>query len=422
MLQPLEADLVRRDDALPALATVLDPEAFVGALRPSLDATEVRQASIRYLRYKPGSSCLVAYQLEVGAAQLEPLIAYAKAHRLDAPEKLDKARRSGGAVLRDRALVISLFPNDRQLDAMRPLASAAARPRLLRRLLSRQPDLWTGTVRTLRYKPERRYVAQLQTRDGPRALLKVHSLERYQRAARSAKVFGSGESVRVPRRLGASKRHRTVALEWLPGRPLDEAIISGAADVGTTATVGAAIAQLHNQRLPRGLPTLDRNSEAVGLISLGADIGFVCPELAGAARRLAAWLAAHLVSRSDHCRAIHGDFNAGQVLLDGDRVTVFDLDRAALGDPTADLGMFIAHLERDVLRGALAPDRMAALAEGLLEGYAEAASRPAPAPVRLYTALGLLRLALEPFRARESDWPEKIEALLARAAAIAEAG
>ncbi|MGH7676765.1 MAG: phosphotransferase family protein, partial [Gemmatimonadales bacterium] len=354
MLLAPEADLVRRDDALPALATVLDPEAFVGALRPSLTTADVREASIRYLRYKPGTSCLVAYQLVVGAAPMEPVVAYAKAHRLDATEKLRKARRSGGAVLEDRALVISLFPNDDQLDAIRPLANADARPRLLRRLLSRQPALWAGTVRTLRYKPERRYVAQLQAPDGTRALLKVHSRDRYRRAARSAKVFGSGTSVRIPRRLGRSARYRTVVLEWLPGRPLDEALTSGAAGAGAMATVGAALAELHHRRPPpEGLPILDRNAEAVGLIALGADIGFVCPELARPARRLAGWLAARLVATPDACRATHGDFYAGQVLLDGDGVTVFDLDRAALGDPTADLGMFIAHLERDALRGAL---------------------------------------------------------------------
>ncbi|MGH7675403.1 MAG: phosphotransferase family protein, partial [Gemmatimonadales bacterium] len=173
---------------------------------------------------------------------------------------------------------------------------------------------------------------------------------------------------------------------------------------------------------PEGLPILDRNAEAVDLISLGADIGFVCPELARPARRLAGWLAARLVATPDDRRPIHGDFYAGQVLLDGDGVTVFDLDRAALGDPTADLGMFIAHLERDALRGALVPDRVAVFAEALLEGYGAVASRPVPARVRLYTAVGLLRLAPEPFRARESDWPGKTGALLARAAAVAEAG
>ncbi|OLC07096.1 MAG: hypothetical protein AUH42_04220 [Gemmatimonadetes bacterium 13_1_40CM_70_11] len=422
MLSPPEADLVRRDAALPALATVLDPEAFVAALPPALAATDVRAASIRYVRYKPHTNCLVAYRLDVGRAAVEPLHAYAKAHRLDAAEKLRKARRSGPGrmVLADRALVISLFPTDGRLKAMRRLTDAGERPRLLRDLLSDRPDWWTGTVRTLRYKPERRYVARLETPDGIGAVLKVHLPEWYRRAADSAAAFASHHAVRVPRLLGRSAHHRTVALEWLPGRLLSEALGS-AADVAAAATVGTALGELHRQR-PVGLAAVEPEAEAADLTALGADIAFVCPRLARSAQDLAARLAARVTEASNHLGPIHGDFYAGQVLLDGGAVAIFDLDRAAWGDPAADLGTFVAHLERDALRGALPADRVTGLSDALLEGYRTVASRPAPARLRLYTAVGLFRLAPEPFRTCEPDWPDKIAAVIARAAAVAEAG
>jgi len=50
MLSPPEADLVRRDGALPGLATVLDPEALIAALASALPTADVRAASIRYVR------------------------------------------------------------------------------------------------------------------------------------------------------------------------------------------------------------------------------------------------------------------------------------------------------------------------------------------------------------------------------------
>ncbi|HET7087176.1 MAG TPA: sulfotransferase, partial [Anaerolineae bacterium] len=54
VLSPGNVDLARRDPALPGLATVLDPEAFVGALRRSVPDADLGAARITYVKYKPG--------------------------------------------------------------------------------------------------------------------------------------------------------------------------------------------------------------------------------------------------------------------------------------------------------------------------------------------------------------------------------
>src|SRR5919201_2297370 len=85
MLSPADADLVRRDPALPGLALLLDPGAFAAALRraaPRLGAEETR---ITYVRYKPGTSCLVGYRLV--AAGRDTAVS-AAAYRPDAHDKL----------------------------------------------------------------------------------------------------------------------------------------------------------------------------------------------------------------------------------------------------------------------------------------------------------------------------------------------
>ena len=64
VLSPADADLVRRDSALPGLATLLDPEAFLATLRQAMPAVGGVAASITYVRYKPGTSCLVGYRIQ----------------------------------------------------------------------------------------------------------------------------------------------------------------------------------------------------------------------------------------------------------------------------------------------------------------------------------------------------------------------
>jgi len=429
MLSPPEADLVRRDGVLPGLATVLDPEALLAALAPVFPTADVRAASIRYVRYKPHTNCLVAYRLDVDGTESQTVDVHAKVHRLDAPEKLGKARQHahvpgrlglGRIVLEDRGLVVWVFPDDLRLRTVRRLADGNARARLLRRLFPDRPELWAGTLRTLRYKPERRYVAQLETAGEAQAVVKVHAAPRYQRAAASAAAFSSHPPLRVPQVLGRSDAHGIVALEWLPGRLLGAMLADEAVARDAVSAVGAALGELHSQRDAR-VPAIRPGTDVGALFALATDLGFLCPELARPAQELAARLAARLARTSPELRPIHGDFYAEQVLLSGSSVAIFDIDQAALGDPAADLGTFIAHLERDALGGGPA-ERVPILRTALLEGYRAATGCPASPPqpaVDLHTAVGLFRLAPEPFRAREPDWPQRIAAILARAATAA---
>lgn len=427
MLSPPDADLVRLDPALPGLATLLDPDAFVTALRSSLSEADLGTAQSTYVRYKPGMNCLVAYRLKVAGATVE---LYAKAYRPNAEVKLRKARgRSsipgllgpGRIVLEDRAIVVSVFPNDSKLKALRRLADAETRKRLLRELLPDRPDLWKGMVRSLRYKPERRYVAQLLTDDGVQAVLRVYTGPGYQAAQGNANALGSRGLLRLARQLGRSDRHRILAFEWLSGRLLSEAISDPKLDFEVVATVGAALAKLHAQD-SKGLTCLTREAEVDTLLEVAAGVGFVCPHLARRAHDLAQRLAAQLVNEHPVNRPIHGDFYAKQVLLADDTVALLDFDEAVRGDPAADLGLFIAHLERDTLRSNLSPSRMEPLREALLEGYRVTTHHPIPTRIELYTAAGLFRLAPDPFRHREPNWPERTEAILERAKAILEKG
>src|SRR6266705_888572 len=111
---------------------------------------------------------------------------------------------------------------------------------------------------------------------------------------------------------------------------------------------------------------------------------------------------------------IHGDFQAEHVLLSEAEVRVVDLDEAARGNPAIDLGNFFAHLELDGIRGIVDAGRIEAYCEALLAGYDPTLKGQAV----VATAAGLLRLAIDPFRDREPNWPGTMETILRRAESL----
>ena len=107
------------------------------------------------------------------------------------------------------------------------------------------------------------------------------------------------------------------------------------------------------------------------------------------------------------------------MLVGPERITILDLDQAALGDPRSDLGLFIAHLERDHLLGRLNAMRVAEAASALVQGYQEAAGTPVKG-LAAHVADGLLRLAHHPFRSHSPGWPDETVRILERVEEILE--
>ena len=423
MLSRFESDLARRDPAVPGLATVLDPDALLAALRRAAPQADLRTGLITYVRYKPQNFCRITYRLDIAGAPLDLDVRACRADALShwlengQPARVSGPLGHGRVVLPERAVVITVFPNDLTLPAVQHLADPAKRRRLLREVLPDWPNLWHGELRCLRYRPERRFVAQLSAADGTLALLKASTEKAHHRSVRNATAFHSEQMLRVARLLGGSARHRLLALEWLPGRLLMDLCVAPELDSDAFTAAGAALAVLHGQN-PLDLSAWTREAEEADLLSLSSELGFICPQLSRQADRLARELAAHLASGPAVRCSLHGDFSANQVLVNQREVAIIDLDWACYGDPADDLGNFIAQAERYSLRGELPPERVAALKEALLKGYALASGRPLPERIELYTAVEVFRRTRFPFRAREPDWPQRTEALLHRAEEI----
>jgi hypothetical protein len=86
--------LVAREPRLPGLAVLLDDDAFAELLATRLPHAGIRSAHATYVRYKPGTSCLVSYRVRTGAGER---IVHARAERDDAAGRLRQLATLAGA-------------------------------------------------------------------------------------------------------------------------------------------------------------------------------------------------------------------------------------------------------------------------------------------------------------------------------------
>jgi Ser/Thr protein kinase RdoA (MazF antagonist) len=90
-------------------------------------------------------------------------------------------------------------------------------------------------------------------------------------------------------------------------------------------------------------------------------------------------------------RGLHRDFYPDQVLVDGDRLSLLDLDLYALGDCPLDVGNFVAHLTELSLRTHARPDRFSGLERRFEVRYCERMPEVTAEAIRVYRILTLAR-------------------------------
>ncbi len=415
MLTAGELRLIREDTGLPGLAVLLDTRRFADFLRARLPVDAVSVAAKRYIRYKPRTNCLVGYDVELNGS---PVFVYARALAASGRIKLAKVGTSRGGVksvdgLADcrSGIEVSFFPYDRKLKSLWRLFDSARRDRLLREVLGDDTEFQGGRVETLAYKPLRRFVGRLEAANGRRAVVKAYTPHRYPTASRNA-VACRFQGVRMATSLGSSDARHIIVFDWQCGRPLSELYGEEGFDPRWVGAVGEHLARLHQsdpgawrKQLPPGL-------EIQGVHARGQNLAFVLPTR----RRLIEAIHLELAAKLELCppasTLIHGDFYAKQVLVSAGRVSLLDVDDLRLGDPAYDLGLFLAHLERDVLRGRLSERRRDICRSRLLCAYQAAGGIVNPYRVDLRTAQGLVELAHHPFRLCEPYWEASTEALL----------
>jgi Ser/Thr protein kinase RdoA (MazF antagonist) len=421
MLSSADAELVARDPAIPGLELLLDEAAMLDQLQAQMPAAALEKARRYYIRYKPGMNCLVRYVLEGKDGKLE---IYAKTHGPDAAIKLAKAERrhvteafpgQGHLLLPQYGVVVSLFPNDSKLKALQRLGEPGQREALFQRILPDKPALHNPDVETLQYKPERRFVACLHGQGGEKAVMKLYDRVAFIKTYASTGFLESVNNTEFPRLLGTSAKHQALVSEWVEGQRLSDIYTARDFDSGLIGTLGQRLADFHRpgsgEILPRRIP----GQKAPALLAIAETLDILLPELAARAHTLAREIATQLQSLTTVSRLLHGDFYARQVLCTAYGIQFIDIDDVCYGHPAEDIGLFLAHIEREVANKKMLSGQAGLIEQCLLEGYSSSRGKELQSAIELYTATGLLQLVHHPFRNCEPDWPERMERILAAA-------
>ncbi|MCA1682756.1 MAG: aminoglycoside phosphotransferase family protein [Actinobacteria bacterium] len=401
------------DAALPALPVALSAAAMLSILQERFGAAvAVRACTPSYIRYKPRTSCIVAYRLalqDAGTGREFELPAQVKLFAGSGARKrwtkgsLQQLARQVAAaridpdvehvaLLADLGATLQVYPVDEVLPELAFAASDAGRRWVLRHVL-REQEPAAGGIELIRYKPARK------------ALLRYGSSA----GAVYAKLYAGdrgGVVLRAELALETAAAPTATALAYLPdlrmlvhaeapGIPLSALRGTARFDRGLGAA-GSALERLQAVGVP-DLPVHTWADEAAELVAAARAVAVLRPDLAVDATRLADRAIGSLVEVGPELTTSHGDFSDDQVLVAERGAVVLDLDEIRAAHPLLDVGNFLAHLS---VTGAGERARAS-----FLEAYGGAPD-PSVAPLE---AGALLKLAAAPFRTLEPDWPEQVE-------------
>ena len=423
MLGSAEARMVSRDPELTGLATLLDADRAAQMLRMIAPDVTIETVVPQYLRYEPRTRCLAVFSCQIGSRVI-PI--HVVAHGRDAAARLARTQRrswesgplgEGAFCWPEQGLEVFVFPNEGRIESLGWTQNADCRHALLRRALSECPDLQNGTLRTLAYKPEQSYVAAVEVEGVPKAVIKLYTRSGFQSLQTTAIPLEKGQAIESIERIGQSSSRAALAYRWVDGDLLQDRITDPGCDLDGVAAAGIAIASLHLRQKAR--KSSHAVTDAARTLAIAETLSFLLPKLAPRVRRVSEVLASRLADCSTPARITHGDFYAKQVVLAEDHATLIDLDELGWGDPMRDLGVFTAHLERDVVGETVAADRAKEAARLLLEGYGSTRAEIDSQVVDLYTAAASLWIAPHFFRGRDIGWQERTETLLERIETLA---
>lgn len=408
-----DQSVAHRDSALPCLADLLDNRRLSELLGEPVHITRVR--------YKPGTSALVAFRrtrngrhdygwamtrTPDGNSKLYRREHYSSTHggdiRLLRPaEGRPDALVAVGGFEDDWALNVNLqWLRDHGLDRLG----------ILHRTRS---SLVSGAATIVRYKPERRLVL---VDHSPAGSIVIKTAAQPFNHARQLHFWQQLNQYGVPLLpqlgdAGCSDHGISASPAWGDG---DLAAVD---DDHGARRAGEALARLHNIADHTDSHPADSPASFLSqLIATRTMITALLPALEEPATTLAARLSDQL---QEHTRPgnrvlLHGDFSPDQVLVSVQDVRIIDFDRAHAGVPETDLGSFAAVEEITAPR----PDTNTvggSKTAHLIEGYIQAGGRFSPAGMDAWAAFRLFTGSVDPFRDRAPDWAADTAWHIARA-------
>jgi len=260
-----------------------------------------------------------------------------------------------------------------------------------------------GTLQTLelvRHKPCRRAILRYTVqRDDDRIdhlYGKTFASERGPRVFATSQIVADarafGADVQVPEPIAFLPHLKLLVQRSVPGQPAESALLDGDQDLARR--IATALYRMHASGVDLGRRH-DLDEELAPLRERVEEISNGDPKLSPLAS--ACLTKIHARARETAWRwrwqPIHRDVYHDQVLVDGGRLAILDLDDAAMSEPAIDIANFVAHLQ---LLGIQRQDSPTALAE-VIDAFLTQSLRLDPeldrALLGLLQAATLLRLA-----------------------------
>ncbi len=399
-------------------------------LESGISITSLRRT---YLRLKPGVSALVGFEITGKNDEGDTIVlpAYVRTFVGDnATVVLEKERRhcpsrtpfgEGVRVFPGGRSILFLFPNDGRLRQLRFVSNLSKAKRLLVDL----PQIAKGCriygskksrIVPVKYKPERRYIAKAflghkNVESGEKrkfaTFLRFYpdgrgsSIERFSR-----KLVSEGNADLVPQPHGSLLSGRIYAEELIEGEELHDVILRGG---NPAQEIAEKISRFHTTPL-----SLERRMTSGAILEKARrDVSFLMrfssfleEEGCRILENLKRWC-----PEDDGMATLHGDLHLHQILVGQDGAKIVDLERMTQGDPRQDLGNLLAHTL--VLAGRNPEERgkIEAFSSEFVSHYSRNQAGTS-SDLAFHTAVGLVEMALLPFRRLEPDWEGKSEGIL----------
>lgn len=298
--------------------------------------------------------------------------------RPDWPQRARRLIARAEAVLETGRVRRGPSPVDPAMPALDDALETRVMAPLLEKTLSR--DVRHVEAELVRHKPGRRALIRyrIDVAEDEKPLILLGKLRAKGADVRTPALHvalqAQGLDGRAPDCVGVPAAHGCIAApalwlqEEMPGRSLDTLLYPGA-DRQPAARTGAALARLHAAAVPA-----DRQwSMADELRVLERALDSARTRLPTRTTQLDAIanVAARLVQLMEPTTTtpIHRDFYPEQVLFDGGRIWLLDLDLYADGDPAIDVSNFLAHVDELGLRRHGNATALADHAEAFVEAY-----------------------------------------------------
>lgn len=400
------------DTRLPQLPIILDEAIMREKLQHHMFASDseqtqfsVRQCEILQVRYKPGSSCMVSYRLDIvntsTGESSEQILCGRAVPEGRSQSKREKAEahalvqpRFGKPLLHlpDIEMILWSFPNDRKMRTLPAvIAKAQQAPEFLPNWLTahRGPE-WhvVGTTsNVVHYVGE--HTCTVRT--------SIDLVNTAQRTHQTMIIFGKtyydeegAETERVMRHLwdSASRRNGRLGLAqplwhdmqrktlWqlgIQGSTLEAYAIENSESISLFTEAARAIAIFH----ATPLPSL-RSVTIPNLIDTLGAVGSMLMQCRPSCRPVLAPLLARLTAQGKMVPAsptatLHGDLHLKNLFLTDGKIALIDLDNVCEGPPAWDIGSFVAGLLAGALARHVSHDRMASHIQAFLCDYNQSA-------------------------------------------------